>query len=246
MRFYLGVLHPNFMPQTDVPLFVSRRALASRRTLPRAKGPWALDSGGFTELSLHGRWETTPETYADEIRRFQADIGGLEWAAPQDWMCEPWVLAKTGLTVADHQHRTLRSYLDLAARGLPVVPVLQGWTGEDYARHAEQYEQAGVGLEGLPLVAIGSVCRRQGTLEAERIIRSLGRALRIHAFGLKVTGLRRFADALASADSMAWSYRARRGGIRLPGCRHRRCHNCLAWALRWREDVLRANLWMSQ
>jgi hypothetical protein len=42
-----------------VPLLVSHRRLVGRRSLPRASGPWACDSGGFTELSMYGRWRTT-------------------------------------------------------------------------------------------------------------------------------------------------------------------------------------------
>ncbi len=34
--------------------------------------------------------------------RYRDEIGCLLWAAPQDWMCEPWITAKTGLTVAEH------------------------------------------------------------------------------------------------------------------------------------------------
>ena len=54
--FYLGTHHPSWLRKTDVPLFVSRRRLAGLKTLPRARGPWALDSGGFQELILHGEW----------------------------------------------------------------------------------------------------------------------------------------------------------------------------------------------
>ena len=68
------------------------------------------------------------------------------------------------------------------------------------------------------------------------IVRSLA-PLRLHAFGVKITGLRRFHDALASADSMAWSYDARRTTA-LPGCPHRSCNNCPTYALRWRERVI--------
>jgi O-acetyl-ADP-ribose deacetylase (regulator of RNase III) len=34
--------------------------------------PWALDSGGFTELSLHGRWKATPAAYVAAVRRYPA------------------------------------------------------------------------------------------------------------------------------------------------------------------------------
>ena len=64
------------------------------------------------------------------VRRYRDEIGGLEWAAPMDWMCEPFMLAKTGLTVAEHQARTVANYLELRslAPELPFVPVLQGWS----------------------------------------------------------------------------------------------------------------------
>ena len=41
----------------------------------------------------------------------------LEWAAPMDWMCEPAMLARTGLTVEDHQRRTVANFLELRERG---------------------------------------------------------------------------------------------------------------------------------
>jgi hypothetical protein len=47
-----------------------------------------------------------------------------------------------------------------------------------------------------------------------------------------------FADALTSADSLAWSYRARRDHP-LPGCTHKSCANCVHHALRWRAQLLR-------
>src|SRR5205807_2659774 len=109
---------------------------------------WALDSGGFTELRLHGGWLTTAAAYVAAVRRYRDEIGRLEWAAPMDWMCEPFMLAKTGLTVAEHQERTVANYLELRslAPDLPFVPVLQGWSRDDYRRCATPYEKAGVDL----------------------------------------------------------------------------------------------------
>jgi hypothetical protein len=54
-----------------------------------------------------------------------------------------------------------------------------------------------------------------------------------------VSGLRQIASHLASADSMAWSFEARRKRIVVPGCTgHINCANCLIWALQWRARVL--------
>lgn len=233
---------PNWLGLTAVPLFVSRRRLAPYRTLPRAIGPWALDSGGFSELSLYGAWTVGPEQYVGEVRRFAEGIGGLVWAAAQDWMCESPILKATGLDVAEHQRRTIQNYLELRglAPELPWTPVLQGWRAEDYLRHADAYAHAGVDLAALPVVGLGTVCRRQDTAEGEAVVRRLTAAgLRLHGFGFKLGGLERLGPLMASADSMAWSFRARKEGRRL--CRtgtHRACANCLDWALTWRDRVL--------
>ena len=65
----------------------------------------------------------------------------------------------------------------------------------------------------------------------------LERLLRLHGFGVKLTGLESYGDALVSADSMAWSYSARRTHP-LHGCTHKSCANCLRFALRWRDQVV--------
>lgn len=244
-QFWLGAHHPRWLATVGVPLMVSRRSLAGRRTLPRAAEAWVLDSGGFTELSLNGGWTIPARQYAREVRRFRDEIGRLAWAAPQDWMCEPPILAKTGSTVVEHQARTVANFLDLMAIDdtLPVIPVLQGWTLPDYERCLALYERAGIDLTTAPLVGVGSVCRRQSTAEAAAILATLaGYGLKLHGFGLKLDGLRASADHLASADSLAWSFDARRSDP-LPGHTHSSCANCVHWAMRWRErvlDVLRA------
>jgi hypothetical protein len=239
-RFYLGSHHASQRwYDLDVPLFVSRRVLTSRKTLPQPATGWALDSGGFTELSMFGEWRTTEAEYAADVRRFQ-QMGGLEWVAPQDWMCEPFIVAKTGLTVAEHQRRTVANFMRLREQlGRLVVPVLQGWTSDDYLRCWDQYHRASIDLEREDVVGLGSVCRRQSTAEAGRIVRRLAAnwLVRLHGFGVKLTGLESFGDLLGSADSMAWSYRARRD-LPLNGCAHKSCSNCPRYALRWRASLL--------
>lgn len=253
--FYLGAHHPAWLSKTDTPLFVSRRVLASRKTLPRALGPWALDSGGFTELQLHGKWTIGPEQYAREVRRFRDEIGNLEWAAPQDWMCEPIVIsggsvhgvkfAGTGRSVKTHQINTVANLLALRelAPDLPIVPVLQGYTLDDYLRCWDYYDMAGIVLEREPIVGIGSVCRRQATREAVAIFERLsieGLAGRMHGFGVKRAGLPAVVDYLRSADTQAGSFGARKRGELLPGHDkpgpgrpkgHKNCANCLEYLL---------------
>lgn len=243
MKFFLGTHHPHWLAEArfaSVPLFVSHRQLARYKTLPRAVGSWALDSGGFTELSMRGRWTLPAADYARAVLRYRDEVGGLAWASPQDWMCEPQMLKSTGLTVEEHQRRTVESVMELRALGAPVIPVLQGWTSGDYYEHVEDYDRAGIDLRREPIVGVGTVCRRQNTLSASVLMHGLAAdGLRLHGFGFKATGLRLASDALASADSLAWSYNARREPP-LPECRgrHKNCANCPLWALEWRESLL--------
>ena len=243
MDFWLGTHRPNWLERTDVPLMVSARQLAPRRSLPRAHGPWVLDSGGFSELSQFDGWQTTPKQYVTQVRRYRDEIGRLVWAAQQDWMCEPLMLSKTGLSVATHQALSLANYLELRDRApeIPWLPVLQGWHLGDYQRHVDLYTTAGVDLSAQPMVGVGTVCRRQHTMAAIRVLQSLrALGLRLHGFGLKITSLLRFRQGLASADSMAWSIDGRypQGG-RCPRHRGRaKCNNCLDYALLWRGRLL--------
>jgi hypothetical protein len=225
---------------TTAPLFVSHRTLGPRRSLPRALGPWALDSGGFSELSLFGSWQTTPTDYVAAVRRYRDEIGGLLWAAPQDWMCEPFMVERTGLSVREHQRRTVDNFVRLRDRApeLPFIPVLQGWTLADYLWCVDLYHRAEVDLTQEPAVGLGSVCRRQATGEIDLIAERLsGLGINLHGFGVKLAGLARYAVFLSSADSMAWSFTARRSPA-LAGCTHKSCTNCLRYALRWRQRIV--------
>ncbi|MEU9578759.1 DUF7221 family queuine tRNA-ribosyltransferase-like protein [Streptomyces chilikensis] len=276
--FYLGTHHPGWLSRpefADVPLFISRNRLTGYKTMPRAVGRWAMDSGGFTELKEHGRWRTSPSEFVADVRRIVEGVGRMpDFCAPQDWMCEPWVIfgknrtqpagsparfegtkAARGLTendpehdldtaVALHQMATVTNLLDLRelAPDLPWMPVLQGWTLDHYRRCADLYAQAGIDLTAEPIVGLGSVCRRQATSEIDEIVATFhARGLRLHGFGVKTQGLGDYGSELASADSMAWSFAARRAEP-LPGhdARHKNCANCPDWALRWRQGVLAA------
>jgi hypothetical protein len=253
--FYLGTDMPNWVKLTDVPLFVSYLRILGRckKTIPQARGPVAIDSGGFTMIKQNGCWTIGPRQYAVDFRRIREEMGRdltgqywVRWAPCQDWMCEAPMLERTGKTVIEHQELTLRSYLDLMNIDpeLPWVPVLQGYEPSEYYRHIDMYMTAGVDLTKLPLVGLGSICRRQNTHQAEKLIRALKFAgLRLHGFGLKKDGLKRISALLESSDSLAWSFGARKSKLKLPGCTHRAqtCAHCLRYSHLWREQVLAAS-----
>lgn len=146
--------------------------------------------------------------------------------------------AVESVTVAEHQALTVQSYLTLCdlAPEVPWAPVLQGWTNGDYYNHVDQYAAAGVDLAALPVVGLGSVCRRQHLTRIGHLILMLDH-LKLHGFGFKTQGLRKSHHHLASADSLAWSFDARKSPPLL-GHTHKNCANCLEYALSWRTRLL--------
>lgn len=176
-----------------------------------------MDSHAFEILNLYGCYPEPPQAYADLVHR----IAGLcEKVTPvtQDYMCEPFMLAKTGLSVEAHQRLTIERYDTLRHLIDPafyVMPVLQGYTPREYVTHLEHYgERLGPGA----WVGVGSVCKRNTDPAAIKAVLLAIKAarpdLRLHGFGVKITALKSslIRSLLHSADSMAWSSAARWDG----------------------------------
>ena len=247
-RFYLGTNDPSWIGRSPAPLMCSAEHALKRWAHRPALNGWFCDSGGFTHVNRYGGWKRSAPEHAALVQTLQERCPGLEWAAPQDWMCEPFVLAKTGLTLQDHQHRTVDNYVELVslAPEVPWIPVLQGYERNDYYRCWEFYDEAGVDLQSQPLVGVGSVCRRQNTMEIELLFYNLWLSgfRNVHGFGVKLRGLDDYKEYLLTADSMAWSALA--SWKRKPMCdstSHKTCSTCFVWAHQWYDTVLaRCNL----
>src|ERR1043165_7782228 len=137
MRFYLGAIDPGWLKEPEfetIPQCVSRNRLMGYKAEVRARTRWMLDSSAFTEIERHGRWTVSPKNYARMAARWQREIGRMDAAAPQDIMCEPEMVKKTGLSVHQHQMLTTRSVLELRdlEPDVPWMPVLQGYVPEEY------------------------------------------------------------------------------------------------------------------
>ena len=91
----------------------------------------------------------------------------------------------------------------------------QGYAPQTYVDHIRQY---GDRLKPGMWVGVGSVCKRNGDPEAiEEVLLAIKAErsdLRLHLFGVKTTALRSklIRDMAYTADSMAWSFAARREG----------------------------------
>lgn len=266
-QVFLGAPKPNWLALLDRNLFVSYGSLRSvfrdrtkgwrrrprRPNIPIPQRPCKLDGRGFWELFQYGTWTIGAVEYAEDTAEFHAAVGTkLQAALPQDWMCEPFMLAKTKKTVREHQDLTVQSFLRLRelAPAVPWGAVLQGYTTDEYLQCIELYRSAGVQLETLPSVAVGSMCKRQRTVEAAAIAKAIRAALGptawIHLLGYKGDGIPQIRGVVDSTDSMAWSLAARLRHYIHPGCKHGKleartkllngvlaygnCASCMRWA----------------
>ena len=195
----------------DFPLCISHRSLCGYDTLKPATGRWMLSSGSLGELCRYGRLVTSTRYYVAAVARYDAEIGGLDWAAPPDWPCHDAVLrgghlgelacAGTALSAGEHQTRTVDGFLEVTRiwpelahqespcgpAASPFMPVVHGVDPEDFIHCAQLYEDAGVRLADHQVVGVGSVCQRNSSAEIAEIAAALAPlGLALHWFGVKL------------------------------------------------------------
>lgn len=216
MRFYVGLHHPNDC-RHFYHCMVSVNRIRNRKSRFHVDD-WIMDSGAFTELLRHGRYRHTPQEYVKQILRWRKN-GNMVAAVSQDYMCQPFICAKTGLDVPTHQRLTIERYdviTALVRNRVYIMPAIQGYQPEDYVSHLHQY---GNRLTENQWVGVGSVFKRSNNArqieDVLGVIRSLRPDLRLHGFGLRVSALQSpfVRSCLYSFDSMAWSFIARRLGL---------------------------------
>jgi hypothetical protein len=214
MRFFVGLHQPSDAKHFQA-AFVSVNRIRNRKK-PFEVGDWIMDSGAFTEISQHGKYRHSPDEFAAQIRRWKGN-GNLLAAVSQDYMCERFILDKTGMTVQEHQRLTVERYDALveADTGVYIMPVLQGYVRREYRDHIAMY---GDRLTHGMWVGVGSICKRNGDpIAIENVLLAIHDVrpdLRLHGFGLKTTALGSglVRELLYTADSMAWSFSARMQG----------------------------------
>lgn len=214
LRFYVGLddlHHAKHFARTCISINRLRRR---RSAVPSTEV--LIDSGAFTELSTFGAYRHGVAEYAAELRRVAPLVPAIA-AVAQDFMCEPFIVKRTGLSVEAHQRLTIERFDALLREGvpMPIMPVLQGFDPSDYAAHLRAYgDRLALGA----WVGVGSVCKRNSSpdevAEVLRWITDRRPDLRLHGFGVKKTALLHpgVRAMLWSADSMAWSFSARKQG----------------------------------
>lgn len=201
-------------------LFISITRLMNRRSTLKFQddAEIIIDSGAFNELRKWGKYRYSVQEYGATLKMLKSLFGEhLIAAVTQDYMCESFMLDRTGLTVAEHQRLTIERYDALlqCETGCYIMPVLQGYKPEEYVDHIKQY---GNRLATGMWVGVGSVCKRNGDPGAiERVLMAIHAVrpdLRLHGFGLKKTALKSGIvwKLLYTCDSLASSFRERMAG----------------------------------
>ena len=177
-----------------------------------------LDSGGFSFFYKSGEYPFTPEELAALAVRERAN-----YCAVMDYPCEPETSRPAGLrTNRERIDRTIENTRRcLQICNVNWVPVVQGYTPEEYAYCVERLRN-----EDLirPVVAIGSLCvrrRTEDTWEILSLVRDLLPGVKLHGFGIDLKFLRdrRIKSVLWSADTQAWGFNNRRWGLDRKGWR---------------------------
>ena len=213
MIFFTGIQNISHASKVDYSFIsVNRLTGVRKRKSDFVAKTWIMDSGAFSQVSKCGDHLLTAGEYAEQINRWSR-CGILVRAVAQDYMCEDFILEKLGRTVEEHQEMTIRNYLDLTQEmkdcEVPIMPVLQGYDPEEYAKHVQDY---GSLLKQNAWVGVGSICKRnsnpESIIDVLNAILEIRPDLRLHGFGIKKTCLQDSAirDRLFSADSMSWIY----------------------------------------
>jgi hypothetical protein len=191
--------------------------------LPSKGKPWILDSGGFSFLKKYGKYPMSEAEYFKHALLLNPYL-----IVSMDWMCEPTIIKKTGLSVKKHIENTVFSLwtiLNHVEKAHPkekngasfnspffssdfILGVIQGWSIEDYLFCIDLLREQGLIL---PYMGVGTLCRRNSEKQIIRILRHIKRELpdvKLHGFGVKTSVLRypEARELLYSVDSAAWGH----------------------------------------
>lgn len=221
----MTIIHPTIdhIYQIDcIPHFMwSYYPLRNRKSALPAKGKfWILDSGGFSFLRLQGKYPMNEKQYLEHAHLLNPNL-----TVSMDWMCEPDIIKRTGLSIKEHIEKTVSSYWTIlniidthpgniiesasSFNNIPgVLGVIQGWSIEDYLSCIDLLRDHDL-IQ--PYMGVGTLCRRHSEKQILHILRAIKRELpnvQLHGFGVK-TSILKYPEArelLYSIDSAAWGH----------------------------------------
>lgn len=205
----------------------SRRRWRKGHRFQQEGGYHWLDMGGFTALNRWGRYPFTVGNAMNLVAYLAPDF-----YATMDYPCEPEINRLDGLSSNRErieltvQNAQAMAEMEEMVPGSIMVPVIQGYTLEEYKYCIDLYREAGLIRD---YMAVGSMCRRINSAELHTLIPEIAKyaaragCTKLHFFGLKLS------PALEDLDQYIWSrdsavaldaydaeLRAKRNGRRWP------------------------------
>lgn len=207
---------------------------------------FALDSAGYTAMKMwqdkgpqSGMAGIFPWTFQQYIEL--VSIVKPSWWSQPDLCCEPEIaknqseidfrvnatatlLEGTLRVLYDWQNKLSASWdtMSIANCLYPPVPIIQGWSADDYLRSLDLLQEVWrrwePWLDAPLLIGLGSVCRRDLTHPEHGLFAILAalegkipKGAKLHLFGVKGSALSKIKmmDWVASVDSMAYDYTSR-------------------------------------
>jgi len=177
-----------------------------------------LDSGAFGCAFYDGGYTYSMMDYVHLVEKVRPAL----WVT-MDYPCEPHIMPN--LNVTERIVRTIENTEKLQSLGIPgLLPVIQGWTVEDYKLCVRLMKYKGVIRH---LMGIGSICRRGSQSKIVAIVSELRKELpdtKLHAFGVKIDSLSynngELLNYLHSLDTAAWQFKMGVKGLERPKRRH--------------------------
>jgi len=168
-----------------------------------------IDSGGFSMFTKYAEFPYSVSNYIEFVNDLR-DKWPVTEVATMDYPCEPEVNRSSHKTNVERIDATINNALECIDHdtSIPWVPVLQGYTLDEYKYCWDQYQEFGVSAN---LWAVGSVCVRKKTGGIRYLMTRIKRYTKqnLHSFGLTLSSLRH-SDvffSIVSSDSAAWNWR---------------------------------------
>ena len=195
-------------------MFNKKKLRLNRGMIPDSTKRLFLDSGGYSFFTRWGEYPFSVEEYTTFANMVQDDYPLTE-VAILDYPCEPNTNRSLLQSNKERIDKTIQNTLECIDYdpNLPWVPVIQGYTLQEYLYCLEEYEKHNLPYDDFDLWAIGSLCARKKVGGLRTIITNISQRVNmpIHTFGMTITFLRdpQIFFAIHSSDSGAWSYNGR-------------------------------------
>ncbi len=217
MKFYYTVSADYVAPyMLDVPVLLPASSWArvgmTTPRLPSHVTDTAADSGGFVATKIWGDYRYSPAEYVAWLEGWRPG-----WAATMDYCCEDEITTGNVGLVRERQDRTTemayRFFDDYQDAPWQWVPTIQGWTVEDYRRHARQIKpllaQMRRHYSDDWRVGIGTLCARASNDMIRQVVNAVNEELpdyNLHLWGVKLGALKmaHVLPRVVSVDSAAW------------------------------------------